>query len=63
LSFTIHDNMAYLYNYDYRTQDSQIKVFNLKAGKTERENFIPGLRDFHRDCLGRLCSGTGRYWS
>ena len=40
LSFTIHDNMAYLYNYDYRTQDSQIKVFNLKAGKTERENFI-----------------------
>lgn len=32
--------MAYLYNYDYRTQDSQIKVFNLKAGKTERENFI-----------------------
>lgn len=40
MSFTIHDNMAYLYNYDYRTQDSQIKVFNLKAGKTERENFI-----------------------
>ena len=40
LSFTIHDNMAYLYNYDYRTQDSQIKVFNLKTGKTERENFI-----------------------
>lgn len=40
LNFTLSDHLAYLYNFDYKTQSSWIKVFNLKAGRTEREAFI-----------------------
>lgn len=40
LNFTINDNLAYLYNFDYKTQSSWVKVFNLKTGQTERETFI-----------------------
>lgn len=40
LSFAINDNLAYLYNYDYLTQASQIKVFDLTTGTTQREEFI-----------------------
>lgn len=40
LNFTINDNLAYLYNFDYKTQTSWIKVFNLQTGQTERSSFI-----------------------
>lgn len=40
MSFAINDNIAYLYNYDFKTQSSQIKVFNLNTGTTMRESFI-----------------------
>ena len=42
LSFTIdiEGEMAYLYNYNYSTQSSSIKMFNLKTEETLRENFI-----------------------
>ena len=36
----IDGEIAYLYNYNYSTQTSSIKTFNLKTGKTVRENFI-----------------------
>lgn len=39
-SFAIDGDIAYLYNYDYSTQTSAIKMFNLKTGETIRENFI-----------------------
>ena len=40
LNFTINDHLAYLCNYNYRTQTSSIKIFNLQTGQTERENFV-----------------------
>lgn len=39
-SFAIDGDIAYLYNYNYSTQTSAIKMFNLKSGETIRENFI-----------------------
>lgn len=40
MNFAINGNIAYLYNYNYKTETSSIKVFNLKTGETMRENFI-----------------------
>ena len=40
MNFAISGNIAYLYNYNYKTESSSIKVFNLKTGQTIRENFI-----------------------
>ena len=40
MNFAIRGNIAYLYNYNYQTEDASIKVFNLKTGETIRENFI-----------------------
>lgn len=40
MNFAINDRIAYLYNYNYATKSSQIKVFNLISGTTLRENFI-----------------------
>lgn len=40
MSFAVSGNIAYLYNYNYKTESSSIKVFNLKTGETIRENFI-----------------------
>ena len=40
MNFAINDQLAYLYNFNYTTQDSQIKVFNLQTGTTLREDFI-----------------------
>lgn len=40
LGFALNDNLAYLYNFDYKTQSSWIKVFNLQTGQTERNSFI-----------------------
>ncbi len=40
LNFAINDNYAYLYNYDYATSQSWIKVFNIQTESIERENFI-----------------------
>lgn len=40
MNFAISGNIAYLYNYNYQTEDASIKVFNLKTGETIRENFI-----------------------
>lgn len=39
-NFAIDGDIAYLYTYNYSTQTSAIKTFNLKTGKTVRENFI-----------------------
>lgn len=39
-NFAIDGDIAYLYNYNYSTQTSSIKTFNLKTGTTVRENFI-----------------------
>lgn len=39
-SFAIDKDIAYLYNYNYSTQTSAIKMLNLKTGETIRENFI-----------------------
>lgn len=39
-NFAIEGEMAYLYYYNYSTQTSSIKTFNLKTGETVRENFI-----------------------
>lgn len=39
-SFAIDGDIAYLYNYNYSTQTSSIKVFNLRTEETVRENFI-----------------------
>lgn len=40
LNFAINDHLAYLYNFDFKTQSAWVKVFNLKTGQIERENFI-----------------------
>lgn len=40
LNFALNGNLAYLYNFDYRTQQSAIKVLNLQTGRIERDNFI-----------------------
>lgn len=40
LNFTIHNDTAYLYNYDYTTQTSWIKVFDCRQEKIISENFI-----------------------
>lgn len=40
LNFAINDNLAYLCHFNYQTQESSVKVFNLQTGQTERENFI-----------------------
>ncbi|MEY8684899.1 YncE family protein [Bacteroides sp. AN502(2024)] len=39
-NFAIDGDIAYLYNYNYTTQTSSIKMFNLKTEETIRENFI-----------------------
>lgn len=40
LNFTISNDIAYLYNYDYGNKTSWIKVYNIKDQKVERQNFI-----------------------
>jgi YVTN family beta-propeller protein len=40
LNFAINDDYAYMYNYDYSSGESSIKVFNIKTELIERENFI-----------------------
>lgn len=40
LNFALCDNIAYMYQYDYATSSSSIKVFNLKTGTTVRDKFI-----------------------
>lgn len=40
MNFAISGNIAYLYNYNYNTQASSIKVFNLNTEQTLRDNFI-----------------------
>ncbi len=39
-NFAVDGEIAYLYHYNYGTQAASIKTFNLKTGKTLRENFI-----------------------
>ncbi|WP_455593069.1 DUF5074 domain-containing protein [Bacteroides sp.] len=46
-NFAINDNLAYLCNFNYRTQTSSVKVFNLQTGQTERENFITDGTEIH----------------
>ena len=40
MDFAIDYNLAYLYNYDYQTSRSSVKVFDLASGKVVREQFI-----------------------
>ena len=40
MDFAIDYNLAYLYNYDYQTNRSSVKVFDLASGKVVREQFI-----------------------
>ena len=40
MDFAIDYNLAYLYNYDYQTNQSSFKVFDLASGKVVREQFI-----------------------
>ncbi|KAA6334405.1 hypothetical protein EZS27_017272 [termite gut metagenome] len=40
MNFAIDNDIAYLYNYDYYTQSSQIKVFDVQTETVLRENFI-----------------------
>ena len=40
MDFAIDYNLAYLYNYDYHTSRSSVKVFDLASGKVAREQFI-----------------------
>lgn len=40
MSFAINDRVGYLYNYDFATKSSSIKVIDILTGKTIRENFI-----------------------
>lgn len=40
MDFAIDYNLAYLYNYDYQTSQSSVKVFDLASGKVVREQFI-----------------------
>lgn len=47
MSFAINDQLAYLYNYNYTTQESWIKILDLRTGKTIRENFITDGTKIH----------------
>lgn len=40
MDFAIDYTIAYLYNYDYQTQQSSFKVFDLTTGQTIREQFV-----------------------
>ncbi len=40
LNFTLLGDIAYIYQYNYSTSTSSIKMFNLKTGTTVRDNFI-----------------------
>ena len=40
LNFSIRNDTAYIYNFDYATQTSQIKVFDCKTEQLISENFI-----------------------
>lgn len=40
LNFAINDDYAYMYNYDYTSGKSWIKVFNVATETVERDNFI-----------------------
>ncbi|KAA6310828.1 hypothetical protein EZS27_037939, partial [termite gut metagenome] len=40
MNFAIDNEVAYIYNYDYHTQSSQIKVFDVQTETVLRENFI-----------------------
>ncbi|KAA6350597.1 hypothetical protein EZS27_002080 [termite gut metagenome] len=40
MNFTIDNDIAYLYYYDYTTQSSSIKVFDIQTETVLRENFI-----------------------
>jgi DNA-binding beta-propeller fold protein YncE len=40
MSFAIDNDIAYLYYYDYNTQSSSIKVFDIQTETTLREHFI-----------------------
>ncbi|KAA6339365.1 hypothetical protein EZS27_012695 [termite gut metagenome] len=40
MNFAIDNDMAYLYSYDYNTQSSQIKVFDVQTETMLREDFI-----------------------
>lgn len=46
-SFAIDGEIAYLYSYDYHTQQAAIKVFNLKTEEVIRENFITDGTKIH----------------
>jgi YVTN family beta-propeller protein len=40
LNFSIHNDTAYIYNYDFATQSCWVKVFDCKAEKVISDNFI-----------------------
>lgn len=40
LNFTIHNDTAYIYNYDFNTSKSWIKVFDCRSEKIISDNFI-----------------------
>lgn len=40
LNFSIHNDTAYIYNYDFNTQTCWVKVFDCKTEKIIAENFI-----------------------
>lgn len=40
LNFALLGDIAYIYQYNYSTSSSSIKMFNLKTGTTIRDNFI-----------------------
>lgn len=46
LNFAIHNDLAYLYNYDYSKKTSWIKVYNVKDETIVRENFITDATTF-----------------
>lgn len=45
LNFTINNDTAYIYNYDFSTQTSWIKVFDCKTDKVIKDNFITDNTD------------------
>ena len=47
LNFTISNDLAYLYNYDYTKKTSWVKLYNIKTGTVERENFITDGTNIH----------------
>lgn len=47
MNFAIQDNVGYLYNYNYQTEDASIKMFNLQTGETIREHFITDGTQIH----------------